>query len=209
MIIDPRQHYEQPTLAVGYQVWVDIRAPIKLVFDCLTKAEALTRWWSTGCQSDPAPGGHLQFQWNGEHGETTGDAIFRRFDPPNFLTWEWTYRNQKPIQCDGTDHRGMRWPAYCEFELATLTSGYTRVHLHDWGINGESSYQAVRHATKEGWVLAMQRLKRLCEMAYQKRQARRIRNQQVQVKEPLPEMRNEPVQEVRNEPLPSSQEDTI
>lgn len=177
MIIDTRQQYQQPTLAVGYHIWVDIRAPIRLVFDCLSKAEALTRWWATACQSEPAPGGNLQFTWRGEHGETTGDAIFRRFDPPTHITWEWTYRNQSPIQCDGSDHRGMRWPAYCEFELGTLTSGLTRVHLHDWGINGQPAYEAVRTATQEGWVQAMQRLKKLCETAYRKRQARKIRDQ--------------------------------
>lgn len=174
MIIDKRQTYDSATLAVGFQVWVDIVAPIELVFNFLSKAEGLTRWWSTSCESEPAPGGHLRFSWDGES-KTTGDAVFRHFDPPNRLTWEWTYRNQEPITCNGSDPRGMRWPAFCEFDLATLSNQRTRVHLHDWGIDGGNDYRPVREATREGWIQAMNRLKKVCEMAFRELQARKVR----------------------------------
>jgi len=176
MRIDQRQTYNQATLAVGYHVWVDIHAPIKLVFDFLSREDALVRWWSTSCHSEPKPGGQVFFEWKAEK-ETNGQALFKVFDPPNAITWEWTYRNQEPILCDGTDHRGMRWPALCEFELATLSNQKTRVHLHDWGISGELAFGGIRQATQEGWVLAVNRLKKACELAYRSIQARKVRQQ--------------------------------
>lgn len=197
MTLDTRQSYPEPTLAVGYHVWVDISAPIKLVFDFLSRQDALTRWWASTCQSDPRPGGRIHFGWQAER-ETTGDAIFRRFEPPNLIVWEWTFRNQEPIHCDGSDHRGMRWPALCEFQLATLTNQKTRVHVHDWGVSGNEAHRQVREATQEGWMLAVSRLKKASELAYRQIQARKIRSQASKkeraeaVKEPGPKAVNQP-----------------
>jgi len=174
MIIDKRQSYDSATIAVSFQVWVDIAAPIELVFNFLSKGEGLTRWWSTTCESEPSPGGALRFSWEGDN-QTSGEAVFRHFDPPNRLTWEWTYHNQEPITCNGAGHRGMRWPAFCEFELATLSNQKTRVRLHDWGIDGGNDYRPIREATREGWVQAMNRLKKVCEMAFRELQARKVR----------------------------------
>jgi len=58
---------------VGYSVTIDriFAAPRALVFDCMTRAEHLTRWWgprgftSPECASDARPGGAIKLDMHG------------------------------------------------------------------------------------------------------------------------------------------------
>ena len=60
-------------LGVGYEMTIERRfeAPRELVFDCMTRAEHLTRWWgprgfvSPECESDARPGGKLKLDMHG------------------------------------------------------------------------------------------------------------------------------------------------
>jgi uncharacterized protein YndB with AHSA1/START domain len=61
------------TLGVGYEMTLERRfeAPRALVFDCLTKAEHLARWWGPRmfdvprCESDARPGGAILIDMRG------------------------------------------------------------------------------------------------------------------------------------------------
>jgi uncharacterized protein YndB with AHSA1/START domain len=58
---------------VGYEMTIvrTFAAPRELVFDCLTKAEHLARWWGPRefdapvCESDPRPGGKIRIDMRG------------------------------------------------------------------------------------------------------------------------------------------------
>jgi uncharacterized protein YndB with AHSA1/START domain len=51
---------------------VTVRAPRAVVFEALTKAETLTRWFPSSAQSDPRPGGRLALGWEFAKAEQNG-----------------------------------------------------------------------------------------------------------------------------------------
>lgn len=163
--------FEEPALAVGFSLWIDIHAPAELVFYFLTDASGLNRWWATHCESEARPGGHLHCRWDGQH-PVTGDAIFRHFDPPTHLLLEWTHNNGQPIHSDGNDPRGMRWPALNQFDLRLIDSETTRLQLHDLGINPSPEYANIRKATADGWQRSLLSLKKAVEYYYQQQLAK-------------------------------------
>jgi uncharacterized protein YndB with AHSA1/START domain len=183
MIIDMRQKYEEPAVAAAFNVWVDIHAPIQMVFQYLTDAKALARWWCSRCEADPKPGGALRYTWEAEGAESlSGDAVYRIFEPPNLVVIEWTHYNGEPILCDGSDHRGMRWPALNRFELAMTGPHTTRVHLHDHGLSSEPRFAELQRATAGGWRETFTRLKRLVEAKQREAVARHMRKRDKQDK---------------------------
>ncbi len=162
MILDLNQSYETPVVAVGFTLWVDIHAPLQLVFRYLTEARELERWWCSKASTEPRPGGRIHYLWRGEP-ELTGEALFRVFEPPNRLVLEWTHHNGEPIVCDGKGHRGMAWPPFNIFELAMINGTTTRLMLRDLGIAEAPAFQALRQSTATGWRETATRLKRVIE----------------------------------------------
>ncbi len=167
MFYDPRQKYETPVIANAFNVWIDIHAPVSLVFKFLTQANGLIKWWATRCESDPRPGGRVRCEWDGERA-LTGEALFRQFEPPLKLVLEWTSSNGETLHCDGKDSRGMRWPALNVYELMQINPLTTRLHLHDFGIANGPNFEGIRQASEEGWNQALSRLKKAAEFAYQR-----------------------------------------
>ena len=161
----PGPNYEKPTLARSFNVWVDIHAPIELVFKFLTEETSLNRWWANRCKADPRPGGVLECVWEGETA-TTGKAIFTRFEPPRHLVIEWIEHDGEAIEGNGSDRRGMRWPARNIFELTLLDGNLTRVYLHDMGIAHGETYASISEATANGWLTMFARLKKVAEQHF-------------------------------------------
>jgi len=68
-------------------------APRALVFDCMTKAEHLARWWGPRgfdvplCESDPVPGGRLVLHMRGPepYGTNPVEGEFVEVSPPGRL----------------------------------------------------------------------------------------------------------------------------
>ena len=174
MLIDMRQSYESPVLSNAFHVWVDISAPIEMVFRYLTEADELGGWWASKCTTEPRPGGRIHYIWDGDV-IRTGDAFFRQYEPPNKLVIEWTHGDGQPIVLDGTDQRGLQWPALNTYELAMIDSNRTRLHLHDLGILDGEAYDHLRAVTAEGWRESMTRLKRVVEARHSQDLARRMR----------------------------------
>lgn len=178
MFHDFGQKYEEPLVANAFNVWVDIHAPIGMVFNFLTDATLLNRWWASRCEADPRPGGTLVCHWDGDE-DITGIAVFRQFEPPTRLVLEWTHHNNEVIRCDGSGARGMRWPALNIIDLLLIDGDTTRIHLHDMGIRGGKAFAATREATEAGWLETMTRLKRTVEHQYRQMiSARQQRKQQ-------------------------------
>jgi len=175
MNIDTRQRYEKPVVACGFNAWVDVHAPMDVVFRFLSDEQELRLWWASKCMAEPKAGGKLHFVWVTEEHETTGDAIFRRFEPPNLLQIEWTHQNGEAILCNGEDHRGMLWPALNTYELAQINANTTRVHLHDPGLNSGPEYAPMWQATCDGWGECLSRLKRVVENRQREEVTRQVR----------------------------------
>jgi len=174
MYTDPDQRFESPIITNAFHLWVDIHAPISLVFTYLTGEQELSTWWSTKCSAEPKPGGKIHFIWDGDT-IRTGDAIFRRYEPPGHLTLEWTHGDGQPIERDGSDPRGLLWHPLNIYDLAMLDGSRTRLHLHDTGIRAGEAYQELRQATEDGWREAITRLKRVVETRHSQELARGMR----------------------------------
>ncbi|MDJ0840265.1 MAG: SRPBCC domain-containing protein [Acidobacteriota bacterium] len=181
MLIDLRQSYESPVLSNAFHVWVDISAPIEMIFRYLTQADELSSWWASKCTTEPKPGGRIHYIWDGEI-IRTGDALFRQFEPPSKVVIEWTHGDGQPIARDGSDQRGLLWPPLNIFELAMIDANRTRLHLHDLGVLDGEAYEPLRKATGEGWRESMARLKRVVEARHSQELARRMRRRDKNVK---------------------------
>ena len=174
MLTDPDQRFETPVVTNGFHLWIDIHAPIALVFRYLTGEQELSTWWATKCSAEPRPGGKIHFIWDGDT-IRTGDALFRRFEPPNHLVLEWTHRDGQPIDCDGSDPRGLLWRPLNTSDLVMLDGSRTRLHLHDPGLRAGEAYEELRTATETGWRDAVIRLKRVVETRHSQELARGMR----------------------------------
>lgn len=183
MISDPEQRYEAPVISNAFNIWLDVHAPIDLVFTYLTGEQELSSWWATKCSTEPKPGGKLHFVWDGEK-IRTGDAIFRQFEPPHRLVIEWTHGDGREIARDGSDPRGLLWPPLNIYNLAMLDSSRTRLHLHDLGIHAGETYEDLWRATQQGWREALVRLKRVVETRHAQTLARGMRRPQNRTVEP-------------------------
>jgi uncharacterized protein YndB with AHSA1/START domain len=69
-------------------------APRALVFDCMTRAEHLTRWWGPRgfdvpfCESDARPGGSIRIDMRGEpHGVNQVHGEYLEVSPPGRLSF--------------------------------------------------------------------------------------------------------------------------
>ena len=69
------------------RVW--IQATAETVFQALTKAGALEKWFCDKASSDPRAEGELVAQWKDGKTRRKGRAIFVRFEPSSGLTLRW------------------------------------------------------------------------------------------------------------------------
>jgi len=174
MYSDTDQRYEAPVISNAFNIWIDIHAPIPLVFQYLTREQELSSWWATKCSTEEKPGGKLHFIWDGDK-IRTGDAIFRQYEPPDRVVIEWTHSDGQAITRDGSDQRGLLWAPLNIYELAMLDGARTRLHLHDLGIRAGEEYEELRRATQRGWQEALVRLKRVVETRHSQNLARSMR----------------------------------
>jgi uncharacterized protein YndB with AHSA1/START domain len=65
----------------------EFNAPAALVFDAVTKAELIKRWYGLpgsldSCESDPRPGGAWRFAFSAGGRQMAKFGVYREFDPP-------------------------------------------------------------------------------------------------------------------------------
>lgn len=116
---------------------VDLPAEPTTVFDHLTDAELLTRWWPTSGETDPRPGGVYRLHWAGP-GVTLRGA-YRTVDRPRRLvqTWSWDHED---VTCE------------VEFTLEPTDAGTRLVVVH----TADTAEQAEDH--RAGWEHFLGRL---------------------------------------------------
>ena len=91
---------------------IHIQAPRQRVWQLLTEAEHISRWFGDSTELDLRPGGKLTFTWDhfgSHHGRV------ERVDPPAFFSYRWARRpGEDPVEGNST---------LVEFTLAEAGSG--------------------------------------------------------------------------------------
>jgi uncharacterized protein YndB with AHSA1/START domain len=116
---------------------VVIAAPVERVFDLLTDAEHLVRWWPDAATFEPRVGGKVQFVFEGR-AKVVGEVT--RFEPPTALSFTWI----RDVAPDA--------PTHVEIALADLGDGRCRVELvhSGWEVLPEAAEW--RGAHQAGWA---------------------------------------------------------
>jgi len=71
-----------------------IKAPIEQVFDAITTAEGLDKWFTNGAVVDRRSGGEIKFRWTNERGMVSGGIIedggpVLEVEEPNRFVFQW------------------------------------------------------------------------------------------------------------------------
>lgn len=126
---------------------VFIAAPVERVWDLITGAEHLGRWFGdAGAEIDLRPGGDLSFSWS-DHGTVRGRV--ETAEPPHRFAYRWL------THADSEDEPVPGNSTLAEFTLTAENDG-TRVRVLETGFDVLDTDAAGRRATlishTEGWT---------------------------------------------------------
>lgn len=148
---------------VGYEVTIerDFAAPRALVFDAMTKAEHLARWWGPHhfdapvCESDPRPGGAIRIDMRGPepYGTSPIYGEFIEVDRPDGFSM--VLRAFK--QADGS--WGIEHVSTFRFEDAP--GGGTRMHMTTVVKQASPAMTEALRGMREGWSQSFEKLETL------------------------------------------------
>jgi len=150
-------------LSRSFDVWVEIDAPRDAVFEALTSGDSLRKWWTDEAQVEPEAGGRVRYVWDRGGSSVVAEAEVIEFRRPERFSVRWLRVNGQPVDEDGENMRGARWPVEQAWKLAAPSPGRTRLHLHDTGVSMAPDYDDVYESTGRGWVESLSRLKSWCE----------------------------------------------
>jgi uncharacterized protein YndB with AHSA1/START domain len=141
------------------QDWIErdviIDASRERVWEVLTKAKHVARWFGASAEIDLRPGGHASFGWKGQ---AVFDAVVDRVEPPGVFSYRWAREaGTYPGQGTGT---------LVEFTLTEVPVG-TLLRVVETGfasMNPSQAEQARAAAVnKQGWTDELSRLKEYAE----------------------------------------------
>ena len=108
---------------------ITIAAPIERVWELITQAEHVGRWFGdAGAEIDLRPGGALALRWE-EYGTVHGNV--ERVDPMTHFSWRWQLRDAGST--------------LVEFTLAATDDG-TRLHVSESGFESLDAAPETRKA---------------------------------------------------------------
>lgn len=148
---------------VGYTLTIDrvFAAPRELVFDCLTRAEHLARWWGPRefdaplCESDARPGGRIRIDMRGPepYGINEVHGEYLEVDRPNRLR----FVLRAFAQPDGS--WGIEHEDTLVFEDAP--GGGTRMHMTTVVTQASDDLIPALRGMEEGWSQSFDKLDEL------------------------------------------------
>jgi uncharacterized protein YndB with AHSA1/START domain len=130
-----------------------IKASPAIVYQALTDAHDLVRWFCDRASSDPKVGGELSAYWR--HGKTgqRGRAVYTRIEPNVAVELLWIDDGRGP-EPDNAHHS-------ITYAIRTTRQRDTEVIMRDE--DNASSDSEVRAILEEGWNTVLLELKDFCE----------------------------------------------
>ncbi len=140
---------------------VYIQASAATVFQALTDARALVRWFCDRASSDPREGGELAAYWRSGKSGTKGRAIFRRLESNSLVELLWFDEGRglaAAIANHVSSYRIVERSAACEVIVTDQDSSPIE----------EDTYTSL----DEGWNLVLMELKDFCEREERSKRSR-------------------------------------
>jgi uncharacterized protein YndB with AHSA1/START domain len=125
---------------------VEVDATPERVWQALTDASELMRWFPLDARVEPGPGGSMYLSWLNEFAATTQITVW---DPPRHLRTAWSFHNEGPSQV--TDY-------YIETK-----DGHTVVRAVTSGFPMDPSWDGWVEGTNRGWAFELHSLKHYLE----------------------------------------------
>jgi uncharacterized protein YndB with AHSA1/START domain len=125
---------------------IEINAPAERVWQAMTDARELVRWFPLDAKVEPGAGGSYYLSWLNEFAATTEIQVW---DPPHHLRTAWSFHEEGPTQV--TDY-------YIESR-----GGRTVVRVVTSGFPLEESWDGWVEGTERGWTFELRSLKHYLE----------------------------------------------
>ncbi|MDX1661432.1 MAG: SRPBCC domain-containing protein [Gemmatimonadota bacterium] len=136
---------EEHTRSVSHEV--EIEAPIEAVWDALTRAEELERWFPLEARVVPGEGGSIWMSWKNEY---EGESAILAWEPPRLLRTTWG-------EPEGDQ------PGQVTTYTLESSGGSTTVRVVTSGFPTDSSWDEWVEGTRMGWRWELGSLKRYLE----------------------------------------------
>lgn len=135
-----------PTRAVEAQV--EIEAPPEIVWQALTDARELERWFPLEARVEPGEGGSVFMSWQNEY---QGESRITVWEPGRHLRITWGFSDEEAAIAQFTDF-------HVEGE-----KGRTILRVVTSGFPDDPSWDAWYEGTRQGWAYELASLKRYLE----------------------------------------------
>ncbi len=126
---------------------VEIEATAERVWQALTRAEELERWFPLDAKVKPGPGGSIWMSWRNEY---AGDMKIQVWDPPRHLRTAWSF------------HEGEETGQVTDY-LLEARGGSTVVRAVTSGFPMDPSWDGWVEGTRRGWAFELRSLKHYLE----------------------------------------------
>lgn len=125
-----------------------VEAPIEQVWEALTNAEHLSKWFGDSAEVDLRPGGRARFGWS-EFNDSS-EAIVEVVDRPSRFSFRWEALRDTPVEQAST---------LVEFSLESVGEG-TRLTLVESGFAAlpEDAYDRRFEENSSGWTAELKDL---------------------------------------------------
>ncbi|MEP9361145.1 SRPBCC domain-containing protein [Sphingomonas sp. KR3-1] len=147
-------------IGVGYEVTIDrvFAAPRDLVFDCMTKAEHLARWWGPHhfdvpfAESEARPGGKIRIDMRGPepYGTNPVEGEYEVVDRPDMLAMVLRGFPEKDGSW-GIEHR-------TRMEFTDAPNGGTQMHMTTVVLQASEALLPALSGMREGWSQSFEKL---------------------------------------------------
>ena len=172
--MDLEQAVKSVHLARSVDGSIEIHAPLEKVFNAVTTAAGMQRWFADEAEIDHDGDKSITLAWNEESGRTVIRGTFSRLRQPKLVEMTWTEHNGKPLGTDGNNKFGSRGPVKTIFEMKVLPGGNVLLRLRDTGVSVDPGFDPAFLGKCIGWQTVLPALKIYCETGEEQRAA--IRN---------------------------------
>lgn len=141
--------------------WIErevlIDASCERVWDVLTRADDVARWFGAAAEIDLRPGGHAQFGWRDQ---AVFEAVVERVEPPSVFSYRWAR--------DAGTEPGIGTGTLVEFSLTEVPAG-TLLRVVETGFASldlsQTEQGQAAEGNRRGWTDELAQLKEYAERA--------------------------------------------